>query len=106
MSETVSGHCSRGQAGAFSDAVSGSGKTTVPGPAHKAGAARKTKEVGPPVAEPDMATVLSAPLSAHCNVKQAAQTLGISRQRLYRMLDEAEDLDLTKLRGGADSPSR
>jgi transcriptional regulator of acetoin/glycerol metabolism len=64
------------------------------------------KEVGPPIAEPDMATVLSALRSAHGNVKQAAQTLGISRQRLYRMLDEAEGVDLTKLRGGGDIPPR
>jgi len=68
--------------------------------------AAEPKEAGPAIAEPDMATVLSALRNARGNVKQAALALGISRQRLYRMLDEAEDLDLTKLRGGADSPSR
>ena len=126
MSESVSGHCSARQAGPFSDAVNGGGKTPVPGSAYKAGAARKTasclrwlfpvleaasrssraepKEVGPPIAEPDMATVLSALRNARGNVKQAAMALGISRQRLYRMLDEAEDVDLTKLRGGGESP--
>jgi transcriptional regulator of acetoin/glycerol metabolism len=53
-----------------------------------------------------MATVLSALRNARGNVKQAAQTLGMSRQRLYRMLDEAEVVDLTKLRGGGESPPR
>jgi hypothetical protein len=68
--------------------------------------ARDAKEVGPAIAEPDMATMLSALRSARGNVKQAAQTLGISRQRLYRMLDEAEEIDLTKLRGGDESARR
>jgi hypothetical protein len=66
--------------------------------------ATDSREFGPIVAEPDMATVLSALRSARGNVKQAAHTLGISRQRLYRMLDEAEDVDLTKLRGGGENP--
>jgi hypothetical protein len=75
-------------------------------PCAQGGGCTEAKEVGPPIAEPDMATVLSAPLSAHGNVKQAAQTLGISRQRLFRMLDEAEDVDLTKVRGGDDIAPR
>ena len=80
-----------------------------PGTTERPEAERKDverKEVGPANAEPDMETMLSALRDAHGNVKQAAQVLGISRQRLYRMLDEAEDIDLTKLRGGGEKPAR
>jgi len=52
----------------------------------------------PAIAEPDMAGMLAALRAAHGNVKQAAQALGISRQRLYRMLDENQEIDLAKIR--------
>jgi transcriptional regulator with PAS, ATPase and Fis domain len=55
-------------------------------------------KVGPGIAELDSATVLTALRTAKGNIKLAAQSLGISRQRLYRMLDEAGQVDLTKLR--------
>lgn len=55
-------------------------------------------KVGPGLAELDSATVLTALRTAKGNIKLAAQSLGISRQRLYRMLEEAGDIDLTKLR--------
>ena len=53
---------------------------------------------GPELAEPDMATMLAALRTARGNVKLAAQTLGVSRQRLYRMLEETQEIDLTELR--------
>ena len=57
---------------------------------------------GPELAEPDMAAVLAALRAARGNVKLAAQTLGISRQRLYRMLEETQEIDLTELRRDGD----
>ena len=53
---------------------------------------------GPDIADPDMAATLAALRAARGNVKSAAQSLGISRQRLYRMLDETQEIDLTTLR--------
>jgi transcriptional regulator with PAS, ATPase and Fis domain len=55
-------------------------------------------KVGPGLAELDSATVLTALRTAKGNIKLAAQSLGISRQRLYRMLEEAGDIDLSKFR--------
>ena len=63
-------------------------------------------KVGPGLAELDSATVLTALRTAKGNIKLAAQTLGISRQRLYRLLDEAQDIDLSALRREGDNPSR
>ena len=52
----------------------------------------------PQTAEPDMAAVLEALRLARGNVKLAAQTLGVSRQRVYRMVEETQAVDLTALR--------
>jgi DNA-binding phage protein len=45
-----------------------------------------------------MAAMLEALRAARGNVKLAAQNLGVSRQRLYRVLEETQDIDLTALR--------
>jgi len=60
----------------------------------------------PGPAEPDIAAMLAALRAARGNVKHAALALGISRQRLYRMLDEAQEVDLTKLRQDDQPRSR
>ena len=39
-------------------------------------------------------------------MKHAAQSLGISRQRVYRMLDEAQEIDLTTLRRDGEPRSQ
>jgi transcriptional regulator of acetoin/glycerol metabolism len=53
-----------------------------------------------------MAATLAALRAARGNVKSAAQSLGISRQRLYRMLDEAQEIDLTTLRRNGEFRSQ
>lgn len=55
-------------------------------------------KASPGISELDSATVLAALRAAKGNIKAAAQTLGISRQRLYRMLEEAGDVDLAQYR--------
>jgi transcriptional regulator of acetoin/glycerol metabolism len=62
--------------------------------------------LGPDIADPDMAETLAALRAARGNVKHAAQSLGISRQRLYRMLDEAQEIDLTSLRRDGEPRSQ
>ena len=61
---------------------------------------------GPDIADPDMAATLAALRAARGNVKHAAQSLGISRQRLYHMLDEAQEIDLATLRRDGEPRSQ
>jgi transcriptional regulator of acetoin/glycerol metabolism len=53
---------------------------------------------------PDLASLLEALRASNGNVARAAQTLGISRQRAYRMMQDRPEVDLNALRDVGESP--
>jgi transcriptional regulator with AAA-type ATPase domain len=63
----------------------------------------------PPSAEaelesPDLASLVEALRASNGNVARAAQTLGISRQRAYRMMQGRSEVDLEALREAGETP--
>jgi two-component system response regulator FlrC len=53
---------------------------------------------------PDLERLVEALRASHGNVARAAQTLGISRQRAYRMMQGRSDVDLEALREAGELP--
>jgi transcriptional regulator with PAS, ATPase and Fis domain len=53
---------------------------------------------------PDLAKLLEALRTCQGNVARAAQQIGISRQRAYRMMQGRPEVDLEALRGSAEEP--
>jgi transcriptional regulator of acetoin/glycerol metabolism len=53
---------------------------------------------------PDLAALLEALRSCQGNVARAAQLVGISRQRAYRMMQGQPEVDLDAIRGAASEP--
>jgi transcriptional regulator with PAS, ATPase and Fis domain len=56
-------------------------------------------------AEPDVATLTAALREAQGNVKRAAAALGISRQKAYRLIEQAGEIDLSQMRRPSDPPA-
>jgi transcriptional regulator with PAS, ATPase and Fis domain len=77
----------------------GAPPVAVSAPAHAEGP-NNDAELEPP----DLASLLEALRASNGNVARAAQTLGISRQRAYRMMQGRPEVDLDALRDVGETP--